>query len=519
MPAAGGYLNISPGLIYPNPQNPRKTFDAESMAELVDSVRQHGVLQPLVVVADEDRAPQMWRIVCGERRWRAAMEAGLELVPVVVKKLTPEQELECMIIENLQRKDVNPIEEANGFKTLLDAGGYTQEELAKKVGCSQSQIANRIRLLDLPGQVRESISRGIISPSHGKILAGYKTLPENILKSAVDYIVERETPVAQTENVLATLIMQEGLPLYNDWRYRPQFNTKECKKCDNRFVIKNYDGTVPYCVNKPCWQKKQEEATEKMRLEEEQKLELERKQEEARKKEEAEKRRKDNALKQQEIQEHIKKTADQVGSLSVNKADPGIQELITQAREVWKREIEKSAYGYSDDENSVVVDYESVITLEGILEYWKAKNEICKDATSMSEQLGYSTIIIQEQGILFSGSEQRSYYEKDIRGTIFIEKDILKIANNNGHVLDSLPVLPIYYRVQGNSYSGSKVVRQLLGIKTPNRTIMVIGRDSITMRKDIFARWIKLINNLPSVKDIVDGESDIQAPTPGGGEA
>lgn len=217
------YMDISPELIYPNPCNPRKTFDVESMAELVDNVRQYGVLQPLVVVEagrsldvfsePVENAPAVrYRLVCGERRWRAAKEAGLPLVPVVVKELTPEQELEIMIIENLQRRDVDPIEEGNGFKALLDTGGYTQEELAGKIGCSQSQIANRLRLLDLPDSVKDNISRGIISPSHGKVLSGFKQLPETILKKAAEHIAENNIPVAKTEELISRTIIDQGYP-------------------------------------------------------------------------------------------------------------------------------------------------------------------------------------------------------------------------------------------------------------------------------------------------------------------
>ena len=180
------YIKVPPDMIYPNPNNPRKTFDTESMAEMVDSVKRHGVLLPPEVVWDKTKVPQMLRLVCGERRWRAAKEAGLVVVPVVVKELTPDEEMEHMIVENLHRKDIDPIEEANGYKALLEASGCTQDELAKKVGCSQAQIANRLRLLELPESVRENISRGIISPGHGKVLAGLKRWP-----GTLEFLAER----------------------------------------------------------------------------------------------------------------------------------------------------------------------------------------------------------------------------------------------------------------------------------------------------------------------------------------
>lgn len=501
------YMNIPPDMIYPNPNNPRKTFDAESMAELVDSIKKHGVLQPLVVVADETKVPQMWRLVCGERRWRAAVEAELNVVPVVVKEFTPEQKLEAMIVENLQRKDVNPIEEANGFKTLLDAGGYTQDELAKKIGCSQAQIANRLRLLELPEPVRENISRGILSPSHGKVLAGFKQLPENVLEKAAEHIAENNIPVAKTEELIARTIIDQGRPLYKNYRYPVDFDTKGCRKCEHRLVVKEpfYGGQekAPYCINKPCWEEKQAEAAAKKRQEELEKVEAEARAAKEQEKVEADRKRAENEAARVKLQEQIQKVTKQVQKvaplLESSIQDPVITTLILGARETWENEAGKSYY--SDDPNAVAMDRESIITLDGLLEYWQAKNEVCKDATSMPAQFGDSTVIIQEQGIQFTGHEPYTYSGNsrnyNAAGAVKTVDGLLKIENTNGHVLDRLPELPIYYRIRSYQYAGTKIIKQLVGIKTHTRTIMVFGSASATMRKEIFALWIQLVNELP----------------------
>lgn len=274
---ADRYMDISPDLIYPNPRNPRKTFDAESMAELVDNVRQYGVLQPLVVVEagrslldvfsePVDNAPAMrYRLVCGERRWRAAKEAGLPLVPVVVKDLTPEQELEIMIIENWQRKDVDPIEEAQGLKALLDAGGYTQEELARKIGCSQSQIANRLRLLDLPDSVKENISRGIISVSVAKELLTCKRANPAIIQKVAERAAEEGMTVKEVAAAVASEMWDSSRPLTkNDWP-PPAFDVGPCEKCKRKTMLKSPygQGEKLRCLDLECWIGKQKEAEKK----------------------------------------------------------------------------------------------------------------------------------------------------------------------------------------------------------------------------------------------------------------
>jgi len=247
-------------MIYSNPRNPRKNFDPDAMGELVASVRQVGILQPVVVVRDEDETTTRYRLVAGERRWRAAREACVTVIPAVIRELTPEQELEVMIIENLQRRDIDPIEEAQGMKALLDEGGYTQEALAEKLSCSQGHIANRLRLLRLPDEVKEDISRKIISAGHAHALLKLEKAPA-IMEKAAEAIAQEQVPVSKAAEAIGKVIAEEGKPLFNDYNCKPEFKTEQCEECESRVMGNRWghgEGD-PYCIKPSCWEKKQQE--------------------------------------------------------------------------------------------------------------------------------------------------------------------------------------------------------------------------------------------------------------------
>lgn len=155
--------------IEPNKSQPRKNFDITALNTLADSIRQNGVIQPLLVRSMPDGT---YQIVAGERRWRAAKMAGLTEVPVLIKELTDFQAQQIALIENLQRENLNPIEEANGYKELMDKFGMTQEEVARVVGKARSSIANSLRLLNLPPIIAEMVSNNELSTGHCKVLLG-----------------------------------------------------------------------------------------------------------------------------------------------------------------------------------------------------------------------------------------------------------------------------------------------------------------------------------------------------------
>lgn len=153
--------------IEPNKAQPRQDFDEESLAALADTIRQHGVLSPLVVRPLSGGA---YQIVAGERRWRACKMLGLDEVPVIIRELTDAQTMQLALIENLQRENLNPIEEAMGFQELMDAHGMTQEAVAKIVGRSRPAVANSLRLLGLPDEILQLVRRGTLSVGHAKVL-------------------------------------------------------------------------------------------------------------------------------------------------------------------------------------------------------------------------------------------------------------------------------------------------------------------------------------------------------------
>ena len=163
-----GVTEIAVSQLDPNPDQPRRTFDTQALEALAESIRQAGVLQPLLVVENGAR----YRIVAGERRYRAARMAGLQSVPCVVRDMTEQERMEAALIENLQREDLNPIEEAAGIRALMEECGYTQELAAKRVGRSRPALANLLRLLQMPESIRELVKAGELSAGHARVLAG-----------------------------------------------------------------------------------------------------------------------------------------------------------------------------------------------------------------------------------------------------------------------------------------------------------------------------------------------------------
>ncbi|MGZ9814948.1 ParB/RepB/Spo0J family partition protein [Peribacillus simplex] len=183
----------------PNPYQPRKSFRLEAIEELKQSIMEHGILQPIIA----RKSIKGYEIVAGERRYRAAKEAGLKTVPVVVRELSEQQMMELAILENLQREDLNPIEEAAAYQTLLEKLEFTQEQLANRLGKSRPHIANHVRLLSLPEGIRRYISDGEISMGHGRALLGLKK--KEMLKPVVDKILKEGMNVRQLEQYIHQL--------------------------------------------------------------------------------------------------------------------------------------------------------------------------------------------------------------------------------------------------------------------------------------------------------------------------
>jgi ParB family transcriptional regulator, chromosome partitioning protein len=185
----------------PNPYQPRKVFDQKAIDELKESIQEHGILQPILA----RKSIKGYEIILGERRFRAASEAGLKTVPVIVKDYSEEKMMEVALIENLQREDLNPVEEAQAYQKLIDHLKLTQEELASRVGKSRPHIANHIRLLQLPKPVLELLSNGMITMGHGRALLGLKK--KSKMQQVVQRITDDNLNVRQLEKLIQDINM------------------------------------------------------------------------------------------------------------------------------------------------------------------------------------------------------------------------------------------------------------------------------------------------------------------------
>ncbi len=186
-------------MITPNKFQPRKIFEPEALADLSQSIKQYGVVQPIVV----RKTMTGYELVAGERRWRAAQLAGLKTIPAVVREYTDGEMTEIALVENLQRQDLNPIEEAFAYKRLMEEFGLTQEEMARKIGRSRSHIANMVRLLNLTPTVQDHVSRGTLSMGQARPILSLDT--EALQKEAAEFIIEEDLSARDAEELVKRL--------------------------------------------------------------------------------------------------------------------------------------------------------------------------------------------------------------------------------------------------------------------------------------------------------------------------
>jgi ParB family chromosome partitioning protein len=205
--SAPGLKKVNVDAIIPNPHQPRSVFDPDALQELADSIREMGLIQPLIVqqIAGGEgitTAPR-YQLITGERRWRAARLAGLQHVDVIVKDASPQEMLEMALVENIQRADLNPLEEAAAYQQLADDFGLTQERIAERVGRSRVSVTNTMRLLRLPQPIKEALSTAVISEGHARALLMLDDEDEQLL--ALRSVVKRRLSVRQTEELVRRL--------------------------------------------------------------------------------------------------------------------------------------------------------------------------------------------------------------------------------------------------------------------------------------------------------------------------
>lgn len=198
---AGGLLQVPVSAITPNPMQPRTILDPDALSELAMSIREHGLIQPLIV---SQLGPERYQLIAGERRLQAARMAGLPTVPTMVKEVTPQKALELALVENIQRADLNPLEEAAAFRQLVEEFGLTQEQVAKRVGKSRVSVTNTLRLLRLPAEVRQSLADGTIREGHARALLALPTVEAQI--AALTTVAKKALSVRQTEELVRRLM-------------------------------------------------------------------------------------------------------------------------------------------------------------------------------------------------------------------------------------------------------------------------------------------------------------------------
>ena len=196
-------LELDVDLLYPADTQPRKVFREEKMNELAQSIKANGIIQPIVARRDGER----FQIIAGERRWRAAQLAGLRKIPCLVREVTDENVLEISLIENIQREDLNPIEEATAYKRLLDKLSISQEEIAKRVGKDRSSITNSLRLLRLPSEIQQLVEEEKLSMGHARTLLSLESVEKQLLLA--NEIVEKMLSVRETERLVRELQTEE----------------------------------------------------------------------------------------------------------------------------------------------------------------------------------------------------------------------------------------------------------------------------------------------------------------------
>lgn len=200
---AAGVQTVPIHEIEPNPHQPRTVMEERKLNELAASIKEHGLIQPLIVTRDGDK----YTLIAGERRWRAAQLAGLKDLPVVIKEATPQEMLELAIIENVQRADLNPLEEAYAYRQLMDDFGLTQEEVSKRMGKGRSTVANLVRLINLPQNIQQAVVNEEISGAHARALLPLPTPQQQT--AAMNQIIKLGLSVRQTERLVTNLLAEK----------------------------------------------------------------------------------------------------------------------------------------------------------------------------------------------------------------------------------------------------------------------------------------------------------------------
>ncbi len=224
-----GVIELKVNQIEPNREQPRKNFDEDALQELADSIKKHGIIQPLVV----QKKGEYYEIIAGERRWRAAKIAGLKHIPVVIKDYSEQEMVEIALIENIQRQDLNPIEEAMAFKQLMQEYDLKQDELAERVSKSRTAVTNSMRLLKLPQKIMEMVINNELSSGHARTLLSIED--EDLQIKVAELVILKQMSVRETENYVKKLQNNKN-------------KSKDTKNTDNDFVYRDIENKIKEIV-------------------------------------------------------------------------------------------------------------------------------------------------------------------------------------------------------------------------------------------------------------------------------
>lgn len=511
--------DIQPG------DNVRKTFDQSGLEELAASIKEHGVIQPVIVVPHPNG--RGYQLVAGERRWRASQLAGLQTIPAVVRDMTPEQVLQVMIVENLQREDVLPIEEAQGFRRLLDLATWTQTQLAERIGKSQAHVANRLRLLKLPAEVQKNVAAGKLPVSHALLLLRLEDSPKFMGRTA-HHLMQKDYTAAEVPAAIDHFIATSAKPLDDNqpWLGTPLFDKRECKGCPHavKAVPRGYNQAPhPYCLNEACWDKKQKAAqVEQGRVRAERAhaaaaqapgdsqggegvaptstvpgdmIQGQREQ-----------------VVESRLQDILKKIGDGAAPL------PDAADHLPLALELREAAIKQMNDRPRARWGDAGHDRECFLPIETLLAHFKERLAI--GATSMPLQMGALRIIIPEQGVDFHGAYGIGTEEENITWTNLAEMGVT-ISNAAGSVTDSAVSSSdwVYYRAEIRSLTqGTCYLEQTVVLKGTDRTFVLVGSASVTAQRAIKIKWLKLLNQLPGFPGLEDpaGVGDVDDEGEGG---
>ncbi|MHB8928911.1 MAG: ParB/RepB/Spo0J family partition protein [Bacillota bacterium] len=473
--------------------NVRKQFDADKAAELEASVRAHGVLQPVLVSIE---GSGRYRLVAGERRVRAARAVGLEGIPAMVAQMTEAEVVECQVVENLQREDVSAIEEAQGFRQLTETCGYTQQKVADKIGVSQAQVANRLRLLRLPAAVQEKVIARQITAGHAmallRLLPDGKTKPGLLFDEALEGMAGGRITVAEAQKRVDEMIWQRGRSLKKvDPKRISEWSApfEACFDVDADCLANPKSGRCPYvveannpwekkakaelrCVNPKCWDAKQDKAYRSIQANL--------------------RGAKASAEKERKAAQgsKVEKKPPAIPAPKTPPAQPlenvDIRVVQRLGKAAWAAEEDLSKWGDFEFRR------ECYLPIEALLKHFEERAKL--GASNMPATLEHAFVQLVGEGVTFESSSG-SAAQFEIDGKFRFTSG----AYNNLTIEDDFVTgYPVYYCAESRWDRSGNMIQRLAIALSRGRILVIVASDSVMMRRELRPKWYNLLQVLPA---------------------